>query len=189
MTYLTDGSSAGGSAGYPVADLQLFERERWFAAQTISHREKTALFHLNAQGFRAFFPSFQKKVRHARTVRDVIQPLFPGYIFVIIDPDRSHWRSINGTIGISRLVTTGDRPLPAPAGVIEALIASMDGAGRVQLDHGLRVGQRVRVLAGPFAEQFGILERLDARGRVRVLLSILGGPAPVQIDSAHIISA
>jgi transcription antitermination factor NusG len=43
------------------------------------------------------------------------------------------------------------------------------------------VGAKVRLAAGPFAEQLAILDRLDDSGRVRVLLEILGRPVRVEI--------
>ena len=39
----------------------------------------------------------------------------------------------------------------------------------------------MKVMAGPFAELVGQLERLDDNGRVRVLLEILGGKVRVAL--------
>src|SRR5271163_3452008 len=112
--------------------------ERWFVAQTLSHREQLAHFHLGAQGFRRFLPRFHKTVRHARSLREVIAPVFPGYIFVVLHPERDRWRSINGTFGVARLVSAHQRPMPVPTGVVEALLASVDELGLVRFDRGLK---------------------------------------------------
>jgi transcription antitermination factor NusG len=169
--------------------LNLQPGERWFVAQTLSQREKMAGFHLEAQGFRIFMPRFRKKVRHARKFREIIAPIFPGYVFVALDLERDRWRSINGTFGVARLVTTQSRPISVPTGVVEALIATVDESGLVRFDDGLRPGQPVSVLAGPFAKSFGVLSRLDGNGRVRVLLSIMGGSVPVAMDRADLTAA
>ena len=42
---------------------------------------------------------------------------------------------------------------------------------------GMATGQSVRILSGPFANVVGRLERLDAAGRVRVLLDMMGSVA------------
>ena len=56
------------------------------------------------------------------------EPIFPRYLFVVLDLDRDRWRSVNGTFGVARLVMmAGDRPQPAPHGVVEALVALADG--------------------------------------------------------------
>jgi transcription antitermination factor NusG len=170
-------------------DLNLQTGERWFVAQTLSQRENMASFHLEAQGFRIFMPRFRKTIRHARKLRETITPIFPGYVFVTLDLERDRWRSINGTFGVARLVTTQSRPIPVPRGVVEALIANVDELGLVRFDDGLRPGQPVSVLAGPFAKSFGVLSRLDGNGRARVLLTIMGGLVPVAMDRADLTAA
>jgi len=186
----SDNAARGGGAREPRDDLKLQSGEQWYVAQTLYHREKLAEFHLGAQGFRPFFPQFRKTVRHARKLRQVVAPVFPGYIFVIFDPERDRWLSINGTFGVSRLLTALMRPLPVPAGVVDALIGAIDASsGCLVLGNDLRAGQAVRVVAGPFAGGLGVLERLDGKGRVRLLLSILGGQMPLMIDRAHVTAA
>ena len=168
----------------PECGLELSGGERWFVAQTLHHREKLAALHLGAQRFRSFLPRFRKTVRHARQLREVVAPVFPGYIFLILDPERDRWRSINGTFGVARLVSAHGRPVPVPRGTVEAMIAAMDQSGLVRLGGGLTPGQPVRVVAGPFAGGLGVLERLDGRGRVRVLMQIMGGEALFTMDRA-----
>ena len=181
------GFAHAGQAGNSLSPLR--ERERWFVAQTLSDREQLARFHLSAQGFRTFLPRFRKTVRHARSMREVIAPVFPGYIFVVVDPERDRWRSINGTFGVARLVSAHQRPIPFPTGVVEALLASVDELGMVRFDRGLKPGQTVRVVAGPFAQVLGVLQRLGAKGRVQVLLNIMGGEAAVMMDRADLTAA
>jgi transcription antitermination factor NusG len=167
----------------------LGEGERWFVAQTLSHREQLAHFHIGTQGFRSFLPRFHKTIRHARTLREVIAPVFPGYIFVVLNPERDRWRSINGTFGVARLVSAHHRPTPVPTGVVEALLASVDESGLLRFDRGLKPGQSVRVVAGPFAQVLGVLQRLDAKGRVQVLLNIMGRQSAVMMDQADLTAA
>ena len=125
-------------------------------------------------------PKVQRTVRHARKLRTVLAPLFPGYIFVILDLSKHRWRSVNGTIGVASLIMGAEQPLPVPPGVVEALIASSESSQIVRLDPGLEIGQRVRILSGPFAEALCELVHLDEKGRVRVLLEIMGGQVAVR---------
>ncbi len=165
----------------PVA-AGLLDGERWFVVQTLSNREAGAGVQLARQGFHAFLPRVRKTVRHARKLRTVLAPVFPGYLFVALDVERDRWRSINGTFGVTRLITAHERPAPVPMGVVEALLAMLDGDAVMRFDDGLRVGHRVEVIAGPFAQAVGELQRLDSAGRVRVLLQIMGGQVLVLVE-------
>lgn len=158
-----------------MADFKLFGTQRWYVAHTQPHREARAAAHLERQGFRAFLPVRDRTVRHARQLRTLSAPIFPRYLFVILDLDRDRWRSVNGTSGVASLVMGRARPLAVPDGVVETLIDSTDAAGVVRFEHDLRPGQKVRLVAGPFAEALGVLSRLDAAGRVEVLLQVLNG--------------
>jgi Transcription termination factor nusG len=62
--------------------LELGPAERWFVARVLAHQENRAQF--NRLGFQSFVPRLRRTVRHARRLRDTLQPLFPGYIFIII---------------------------------------------------------------------------------------------------------
>src|SRR5262249_27746081 len=85
--------------------LALEGGERWFLANARPEREPKAKMHLREKGFRAYLPKIKKTFRHARQFRDVQAPLFPRYMFLIIDPSRDRWLSIRSTVGVSSLFT------------------------------------------------------------------------------------
>ena len=159
----------------------LEKNERWYVARTLPQRELHAAQQLENQGFRAFVPRYWKNRRHARKVETISAPLFPRYIFVVLDRTRDRWRSVNGTLGVDRLLMYGGEPQPVPHGVVESLVAAADGEGNVRFDFNLKQGDAVKVIAGPFAEFVGQLQQLDENGRVRVLLEILGGRVSVAL--------
>src|SRR5262245_50576199 len=145
--------------------------------------------HLGAQGLRTHFPTIEKTIRHARQLRTVRAPLFPRYIFLILDLGRDRWLSVWGTIGVSSLFTCDDRPVPVPQGIVETLIENTDEANLALFTSGLSRGQSVRILAGPFANFVGRLERLDDAGRVCVLLDMMGAAVPVALRRSVICPA
>ena len=160
----------------------LSESERWYAVHTLPFAEARAERQLQRQEFRTFQPKRRKTIRHARKLSTVEAPFFPRYLFIVLDLTRHQWRNVNGTIGVSRLVMCGDQPHPVPPGVVEALIEAADACGVLQLGTKLRSGGAVRLMAGPFAEQIAILDKLDDSGRVQVLLHILGRQVAVSTD-------
>jgi transcriptional antiterminator RfaH len=154
--------------------------------RTQPFREALAARQLTNQGYRQFLPRYLKNRRHARRFETVVAPLFPRYLFVIIDQSKDRWRSINGTYGVDRLLMRGSEPEPVPHGVVEQLIGASDGESIIRFKTVLEEGQRVRVTAGPFADFLGQLERLDDSGRVRVLLELMGGRVPVTLRETNV---
>lgn len=155
--------------------------ERWYVVRSQPHREALAKQQLENQGHRVFLPQYLKSRRHARKFETVLAPLFPRYFFVILDPTRDRWRSVNGTYGVDRLLTRGGKPEAVPRGLVEQLTNAVQPDGGVHFSSSLREGQTIRVTAGPFAQLVGQLEHLDAQGRVRVLLELMGGKVPVLV--------
>ena len=168
---------------------EALKSSRWYAVQCQPHRERVAARHLTNQGFSIFLPLRKKLRRHARRVDSVQVPFFPGYLFVQFDPARDRWRSVSGTLGVARLVMQGERPAPAPAGIVEALIDACDANNVLRWQAELKPGQSVRVLAGPFADLVGQLERMTDSGRLRVLLDIMGGSTPVFLPRENVAPA
>jgi transcription elongation factor/antiterminator RfaH len=169
--------------------LALEGDERWFLVHTQPKSECRAELQLGAQGFRTHFPTIQKTIRHARQLRTVRAPLFPRYIFLILDLGRDRWLSVRSTFGVSSLFTCEDRPVPVPEGVVETLIQNTDEANLTLFSSGLTTGQSVRILSGPFVDFVGTLERLDDAGRVRVLLEMMGTAVPVALRRTAICPA
>jgi transcription elongation factor/antiterminator RfaH len=168
-------------------DHPLGERERWYVVHTLPHREQTAQHHLNAQGFRTFLPRYRKTVRHARMLKTILAPLYSRYLFIALDLRRDRWRSVNGTYGVATLVMQRENPTPVLRGAVEALLVSATGSGIVPFRSELQPGQPVRFVAGPFADQLGILEHLTNSGRIRVLLEMMSGRIPVDLQQCDVV--
>lgn len=143
---------------------------------------------LENQGFRVFLPKVKTTTRRARRWQTTSVPLFPRYMFVRLDLERDRWRSVNGTIGVSKMVMQGDRPLPAPAGVVEAFLdhADNDGLLRYEQETDLMVGKAVEIMTGPLAAQMGQIVKLDSSERVHVLLQMLGATRRVIVSGEDI---
>jgi transcriptional antiterminator RfaH len=93
--------------------LALEGNERWFLVHTQPKSERKAELHLGAQGFRTHVPQIQKTIRHARQLRTVQAPLFPRYLFLILDLGRDRWRSVysnRGLISVHLRGPAGPRP-------------------------------------------------------------------------------
>jgi transcriptional antiterminator RfaH len=155
---------------------------RWYVVHTLQLCEARAQIQLERQGFCTFLPRYVKTVRHARKCTTVSAPLFPRYLFIELDVLHDRWRSVNGTFGVANLLTANDRPVPLPIGVVEALIEQIGENYGVSEPVAIEVGEPVQISRGPFADLIGRLARIDGRGRVQVLLQLLGGEVQVSIE-------
>jgi transcription elongation factor/antiterminator RfaH len=162
--------------------------DRWYVAHTQPRAESRAVTHLEWQGYSVFCPRYRKTVRHARKAKQVLAPLFPNYLFLRLDASRYLWRAVNGTRGVVRLISQGETPAPLPRGIVEALLAKTN-AGVVDWTPAFKIGQAVRIADGPFADLVGKLEHLDAAGRVRVLLDLLGRHVSVALRCESLTTA
>ena len=169
--------------------LALRQHERWYVARSQPHRELVAKNHLENQDYRVFLPRYTKSRRHARKFETVLAPLFPRYLFLILDLTLDPWRSVNGTYGVDRLLMRGSQPEAVARGLVEQLVRVAQQDGSVSFSPSLQEGQAVRVAAGPFAQLVGKLEHLDDQGRVRVLLEIMGGTVPVVFPERSVMPA
>src|SRR5438270_11360622 len=108
MLGLDAGSRSAQDAQEPRRARSLAGNERWFPVHALPKCERKAQWHLGAQGFRAYLPQIEKTVRHARRLRTVRAPLFPGYLFLVLDLERDRWLSVRSTVGVARLLTHRD---------------------------------------------------------------------------------
>jgi transcriptional antiterminator RfaH len=64
-----------------------------------------------------------------------------------------------------------------------------DATGACRFDRDLVEGQQVRIISGPLASAVGKLTRLDANGRVGVLLELLNGSVPGTLNRSALEAA
>jgi len=162
----------------------------WIVAHSHVNAENSAEAHLRRQGFEVYLPRYQKTKRHARRIEQVIRPLFPRYLFVKFSPQSTQWRCIRSTIGISHLLTAGDQPLTAPDGIIKELRGRENYLGFVSGlgSEGMKLGQKVKIISGPFSDHLGIFDGLSDSQRVAVLLDVMGRQVRAKIPADTIMA-
>jgi transcriptional antiterminator RfaH len=164
--------------------------DAWYVVQTQVNAEAKAARNLARQGFEIYLPRYLKRRSHARKIEKIAAPLFPRYLFVRIDMATQRWRSIQSTFGVARLVCNGPDPAPVAQQILGLLRAREDESGYVKLDQRPKfaLGEKVRVLAGAFAENLGLFDGLADRDRIAILLDLLGRKVRVSI-AADLVAA
>ena len=163
----------------------------WFVAQIKPNSERIAVTHLERQGFDVFAPQQKSTHRKGHRFVEKITALFPSYVFVSFYPTFTHWRAVNSTRGVSRLISTQQRPQALPLGFVDALKAQCDDDMILRDQTDLCENMSVRVTQGPFSGLVGTVQRAAPKERVWVLLDLLGHSAPVNLSTqgVHIVSA
>ena len=126
-----------------------------------------------------------RAVRGARTITQVRQ-LFPNYLFARLDLP-AEWKTITFTRGVARVLGGWEDPRPVEDAVIEAIREQERGRDRLIAYYRFQPQEAVVVRSGPLRDLYGIFDRyVDEGGRVRILLSLVGYSAAVELESEQV---
>ena len=167
------------------------ELNYWVVANTHANQERLAHDNLLRQGFKVYCPKIRKFTRHARRIQQVLRPLFPGYIFIRLNPEREQWRLIDSTFGVRNLIRFGERPGTIPEQFVERLHAT-ETDGVVSLPKArdrYSVGEQVRLRGGPFEGLIATVVASSECDRVVVLMELLRRSVRVQLATNEIVPA
>ena len=108
--------------------------------------------------------------------------LYPGYIMVQMRMTDDSWYIVRNTPGVTGFVGGGNRPTPLRSEAVQGILRKME-AEAPQVRATFKLGQKVRITEGPFADFIGVVDDIDeARAKVRVLVSFFGRETPVELD-------
>ena len=112
----------------------------------------------------------------------VTKKVLPGYILLQMKMSDQSWNIVRNTPGVTSFVGTGNRPVPLQEEEVSRILKQMAAeAPRVKV--GFRRGQSIRVVDGPFTDFMGVVDDIsEAKGKVKVLLSLFGRETPVELD-------
>ncbi len=112
----------------------------------------------------------------------VKEKIFPGYVLVKMILDDETWLLVRSTQGVTAFIGAGNKPTPISEKEVEAIQKFM------KLEEPLykaafSTGEAIKITDGPFADFLGTIDNIDeARGKLRVLVSIFGRETPVELD-------
>jgi transcription elongation factor/antiterminator RfaH len=154
----------------------------WYALQVRSRRESYVANHLEGQGFECFLPLYLSKRRWSDRLKEVEQPLFPGYLFCRLD--LSNRGPLLMTPGVQQIVGVGRTPMPVEEREMES-IRQVLSSGLPSLPWPyMHVGEKVRVNYGSFVNVEGILVNFKGSNRVVLSVTLLQRSVALEIDLA-----
>jgi transcriptional antiterminator NusG len=114
--------------------------------------------------------------------KTVERRVFPGYILVEMKMDEDSWYVVRNTPGVTGFVGMGNDPTPLRVEEVKQIMDRMsDEAPKVKVS--FKVGQRVRIVSGPFNDFPGTVAAIDPdKSKVRVMVNFFGRDTPVELD-------
>lgn len=157
----------------------------WYCARTKPKNEHIAAANIRRSlGLEVFHPRLRsEQTTRAGVVRHIIEPLFPGYVFVhcVIEECLD---AVRHTGGISSVVNFGSRIPSVPDAVIDELQECFGTEETLPMEAHPAPGDGVTLTSGAFfGLQAVVLRSWPAKRRVQILLDILGRPTPIEVDS------
>lgn len=140
----------------------------WLAAYTRARHETAVARQLEAKEVPFLLPTYVKSSQWSDRIKRVLAPLFPSYVFVNVN-DEERVRVLQ-TAGVVSFVSMAGRPCPLCAEEVKLL---QECAARPQVFEPhpfLCVGQRVKVMHGPFAGWEGVLS--FKKNSARLVISV-----------------
>lgn len=114
--------------------------------------------------------------------RTVEKRVFPGYILVRMKMDEDSWYVVRNTPGVTGFVGMGNDPTPLHPDEVKQIVDRMS-QDTVRYSVNFKVGQKVRIIDGPFNDFTGEVAAIDMdKQKVRVMVSFFGRDTPVEVD-------
>ena len=157
----------------------------WYLLQTKPNAHVMACKNLRQQGFDIFLPFVTKTAKKNGKFLDIKAPLFPGYLFMGTSSDSIPWKTVNGTRGISKVVTLDGVYRPISRSIIAGLQHRCDEYNIFKSLHDINEGDRAKIERGPFAEFICTIDKITDDQRAWVLIDLLQQQtrAKVSLDS------
>jgi transcriptional antiterminator NusG len=182
---------ASAKAAEPQAEVALSEGPAWYVIHCYSGYENKVRHNLEQRIetmgmkdkiFDVVIPTQEEiEVKDGKR-RTVERHIFPGYVLVNMVLSEESWYVVRNTPGVTGFVGMGTQPTPLRPEEVAQIVKRMEAeAPTVKVT--FKVGERVRIVDGPFNDFRGVVAEIDMeRTKVRVMVSFFGRETPVELD-------
>jgi len=163
---------------------------KWYVIRCKPHKELAACLNFEQQGYTVYLPRIKKQVKHARKVKEVYKPFFPGYLFMQLSLSEHDWHPLFSTRGAIGPVSFGKEFVPVPDWVINSLRANEEKPGIIApgkiISKRLRLGDKVEVDFPNGSIGKGEVFSIDGDKNVIILLDMLKRRVRTRVPMANI---
>lgn len=179
------------NTGNPEGGEQIPEDARWYVVHSYSGYEnkvKKNLEHriesmdMRSKIFQVIVPTEEEIELKDGQRRVVERRVFPGYVLVQMIMDEQSWYVVRNTPNVTGFVGMGNKPTPLPDEEVKRILRRLESEEpKIKVD--FKIGQKVRIVEGAFAEFTGLVQELyPDKGRARVMVSFFNRDTPVDVD-------
>ncbi|MFZ3135793.1 MAG: transcription termination/antitermination NusG family protein [Thermodesulfovibrionales bacterium] len=153
----------------------------WYAVYTKPKKEDSVAFLLQNIGLEVLNPKIKFRKFKRNRLTDVIEPLFPCYLFANFDKDKySHL--ITYTRGV-RYVVGKKNPLVVQDEVVNVIKDGIEDNNLIVIKPStFKNGDKVLIKDGPFKDFYGIFEK-EIKGHERVMILLETIQCRLELDS------
>ncbi|MGB9694432.1 MAG: transcription termination/antitermination protein NusG [Caldisericaceae bacterium] len=121
---------------------------------------------------------------HKRKIKTL--KVFPGYLLVQMVLTDETWYIVRNTPGVLGFVGPSGKPTPLSEEEVSTILDRIsEEEAKEKLN--FAVGNRVKILAGPFKDMEGTVESIDVeKGVAKITLKMFGREMPVEIQGEYI---
>lgn len=156
----------------------------WFALQVRTRWESSTAGFLTNKGYDTFLPTYQAKKRWSGRTKEILAPLFPGYVFCHFDSQNR--LPILVTPGVVAIVGRGRVPIPVEDAELASIRAVVSSGWRAEPWPYLEIGQRIRIEDESLSGLEGILIDFKGNSRIVVSVSLLRRSVAMEIDRSRV---
>lgn len=178
-----------------MAKQLLNQGRRWYVIHTYSGYEENVAQNLKQRVesldmedkiFNILIPT-EKKIKIKNGKRKVVEEkIFPGYILVEMVVTDESWYIVRNTPNVTGFIGTGTIPTPIGEAEVKSLQKRM-GVEDPKFQIDVVIGSPVKINEGPFKNMEGKVTSVDeAKGKVKVSVSLFGRETPVELDFLQI---
>lgn len=116
------------------------------------------------------------------------QKIYPGYVLAKMDLSDEVWHMVKNTPKVTGFLGAGNRPSPISEREASRLMAQIqEGIEKPKSNIIYEIGEKVKVMEGPFASFEGLVEEIDeVKSRLKVSVSIFGRATPVELEFSQV---
>jgi len=151
----------------------------WFVAHTKPRREKKLVEYCERQGFAVTLPCYDSAHKYRGKTVVFRKPLFPGYVFVQLEPARKD--SLRQSDHVANLLEVFDQVTFQRQ--LQDILLALESHVGVRLAPTIGEGIRVRIKSGPLQGIEGWVERRTCLTTVLLRLDFISQAAAVTMDA------